>query len=251
MTSLPISLPDGFSPSTKVGDQVAVGQIIATKKESSDEIINIPQILKIKRSQVKNSLKKSPGEHVNEGDIIAIKNSLFGANVVLRSRVAGTVTRYERNSGNLIIKTGSSIHTDIENVISPVEGKVSMCNNSEIVISTDKNVIVGHKSVGDKAEGEVFRLEADDLYYLDVRTIGKVVIGDKFSREMLLKGIGIGVTGMIGTEIKDEDIDHITEKKFDTPILEVDLQNLEKLTEWVGKKVFVDAKSKSIIFLQI
>ena len=250
MTSLPISLPDGFIPSIQVGDQVAIGQIIATKQVRIEEIINIPRQLSLKRSQVKKVLKKIPGEEVMEGDIIAVKKSFFGTkNIILRSRVSGTVTRYERDSGNLVIKTGSSAPTDVENIISPVDGKAVLCNNREIVIDTDKNTITGNKAVGGKGEGVICKLETDDPYHLDSRTIGKIVLGGKFTREMLLKGIGIGVEGLVGTQINDEDLAHISEKNFQTPILEVTEQNLEKLIEWSGKKAFLDAQAKTIIFL--
>lgn len=250
MTSLPIQLPQGFIPSITQDDQVIVGQTIASKKGSDEEIINIPQALSIKRSSVKKVLKKSPGEQVTAGDIIALKKSLFGTkSILLKSRVSGIVTRYERDSGNLVIKTSSSTQSEVENLISPVDGKVILCNNREIVLDIDKNALIGSKATGGKGEGEVFRLEADDPYHLDARTIGKIVLGGKFEREMLLKGIGIGVAGLIGTEIQDEDIAHISEKNFQTPIIEITEQDLGKLIEWAGKKVFLDAKNKSIIFL--
>ncbi len=252
MTSLPISLPDGFIPSIQEGDQVAVGQVIAVKKINEEEIINIPQALSISRSAIGKVLKKNPGDRVIEGDIIALKKNLFGTkSIILRSRVSGTVLRYERDTGNLVIKPDSSASAEVENIISPVEGKAILCNNNEIVINTDKNTVIGNKSVGGEGEGELFRLEANDAYHLDARTIGKIVIGGSFTREMLLKGIGIGVIGIVGTEIKDQDIAHIIEKNFQTPIIEIIEQDMVKLTEWTGKKVFLDAQSKSIIFLHI
>ncbi len=252
MTSLPISLPDGFSPSIKAGDQVTSGQIIATRILNNDEIINIPKLLGIKRSHVKNVLKKSPGDLVKQGDIIAQKKSLLGTkSVALRSRVSGTILRYERDSGNLVIKTGASVNSDKENVISPVDGKAVLCNNNEIVLETNKEGIIGSKSVGGKGEGEVLVLLADDPYYLNTQTIGKIVVGESLTQEMLLKAIGIGVMGMIGTKVNDEDIELIQEKKFDMPILEITKESREQLIEWSGKKVFLDAESKSIVFLQL
>ncbi|HSW48074.1 MAG TPA: hypothetical protein VLG67_03235 [Candidatus Saccharimonadales bacterium] len=250
MTSLPIPLPDGFSPTIQQDDQVTVGQIIAVKKASMDEEINIPKVLSIKLSKVKNVLKKSPGEAVDKGDIIAVKNNFLGtSSKILRSSVSGTVIRYERDSGNLVIKTSFASSSNLENIISPVEGRVILCNNNEIVINTDKNALIGNKSVGAEGTAELFVLEVSDAYHLDVRTIGKIVLGEKFTREMLLKGIGIGVAGIVGVEIEDEDLVHIAEKNFQTPIIEIAHQDLEKLSTWAGKRIFLDAGSKSIIFL--
>lgn len=252
MISLPISLPTGFNPNIQEGDQVIVGQVIAIKEITDEEVINIPRVLAISRSKVKDVVKKNPGERVEKGEVIALKKSLFGTkSIVLRSRVAGTVVRYERNSGNLVIKSDLLPASDIKNLISPVEGQVILCNNNEILINTDKHVVIGTKSVGGKGEGEIIQLEKDDTYYLDARSIGKIVIGESFTREMLLKGIGIGVAGMVGTGIKDEDIEHILDKNFQTPILEVSQENLGKLIEWKTKKVYLDALSKSIIFLHL
>lgn len=250
MTTLPIQLPNGFVPCVGVGDQITVGQVIAIKKTREEEIINIPKQLAIRLSQVKNVLKKIPGEGVSIGDILAVKKSFFRTkSIILRSRVSGTVTRYERDSGNLVIKTNSDTPPDIKNLISPVEGKVSICNNREIVIETDKNAIIGTKASGGKVTGDLYQLEADDPYHMDARTIGKIVIGGILTREMLLKGIGIGVAGLIGVQIEDDDIAHIEEKNFQTPIIQITKDDKNRLMEWKGKKVFLDAEAKSIIFL--
>jgi len=249
MVSLPISLQDGFIPSIKNGDQVVVGQVIASKTDSDEEKINVPKELAIARNKVKKVLKKSPGDEVKEGDIIAQKKSFLGQTVTLRSRVSGTVTRYERDSGNLVIKTGVSSEPD--NLISPVDGIVSLCDNKQIVIDTEKNVLIAEKVVGEKGQGEILLLKTDDPYHLNTQAIGKIVVGGNLTREMLLKGIGIGVIGLIGSKISDEDLDYLTEKKFKTPVLRIDELSLKKIIEWEGKKAFIDPESYSVIFLSL
>jgi len=249
MTSLPISLPDGFIPSVKTGDKIIVGQVIALKTSRGEERINILKELSISKSQIKKVLRKIPGEEVKEGDIIAQKKSFLGQSITLRSRVSGTVIRYERDSGNLIIKTGAS--STPENLISPVDGIVGLCDNIQIVIDTDKNVLIGEKSVGEKGQGTILVLESDDPYHLNAHAIEKIVVGEIFTREMLLKGIGIGVTGLIGSSISDEDIEYITEKKLTTPIFRIDRESLKKIVEWKGRKVFLNPESSSIIFLSL
>ena len=119
MTSLPISLHDGFTPSVQTGDFIIVGQVIASKTGSDEEIINIPQQLSISRSSAKKVIKKNPGDKVEKGEIIARKKSLLGTkSITLRSAVSGTVTRYERDSGSLVIKTGLTTSSEPENIIS-------------------------------------------------------------------------------------------------------------------------------------
>lgn len=248
MTSLPISIPEGFLSSLKTGDRVSVGQVIASKQEPSDEIINIPKAFNVSRKQAKKLVKKIPGEAVAKGDILALKDSFFGTNkIALKSKVAGTVTRFERDSGNLVIKTSSNLAT--KDIISPVDGTVAMCNNREIIVNTDKNVVIGVAGNGDKVSGEVYVLLEDDPYHLSAKAIGKIVVSKNFTREMILKGVGIGVAGIIGVGIDDKDIDHLIEKNFQTPLIKVSEQNFEIIKKWSGKNVFMNPETESIIFL--
>lgn len=245
MTTLPIILPDGFTPDVNVGDNIIIGQTIASKKSTGEEIVNIQQELSVSRSQVKKILKKSPGDSVSIGDILAQKKSFFGGVTTLRSKAEGTVVRYERDSGNLVIKTGSD--SVISSLFSPVDGSVSLCNNKEIKIDTDKNVFIGIDSTGTNGEGKVLILRESDPYYLNSQCIDKIIVGQSFSREMLLKGIGIGVTGIIGTDISEKDLEYLNDKRFKAPVIKVDDKSLDKIIEWSGKKVFLDAEKRSII----
>lgn len=250
MTPLPISLPDGFTSKVNISDHVRVGQVIAAKNSSSEEIINIPSALSVTYRKAKKTLSKIPGEKVKKGDVLAVKKSFFGGNTVLRSAVFGTVLRYERDSGNLVIKLSEAISAPAE-IISPVDGIIKVCDNREIVIDTEKNVIIGEDSVGDKAQGVVLLLQSSDPYLLNSSATERIVVGDKLSREMLVKGVGIGVAGLIGVEIADADLAHLAEKKFKTPVIKIDRKDYERLTEWRDKKVFLNPQSNSIILLSV
>lgn len=256
MISLPIPLPNGFTPTISQGDTVTSGQTIAHLTAKDEQIINIAEQLSVPLDKVKHVLKKNPGDQVTVGDIIAVKKGFLGLDQhKIKSRVDGVITRYERDTGNLVINTGKA--TIAEYVVSPVDGVVSLCNNEKIVIETDKHVVLGKKGNGYKIEGEVFILEAslnpdtpDSLYHLDGRAIGKIVVGGNLSKEILIKGIGMGAIGFIGTNIKDEDLEHLERKNHKTPVLEIKSETIEKLTNWNGKKIILDSKLKSIIFLQ-
>ncbi len=250
MTSLPILLPEGFVTSVNVGDQITIGQIIASNKGPTDEIINIPQALKVNRKQAKKAIRKIPGEFVNIGDIIASKKSLFGTKtLLLRSKVAGTVIRFERDSGNLVIKTSSLSST--KDIISPVDGIIQICDNREIIIDTNSDVVIGERAQGGKVTGEIYVLQADDPYHLDADAIGKIAVSKNITREMISKGIGIGTAGIIGVGIHDEDIDYLIEKNFQIPIVKIKDQDFEAIKNWSGKKVFMNPETKSIIFLHL
>ena len=250
MTSLPINLPNGFMPRIKTGDNIVVGQVIASKNLEDSQVINIPQALNIKITRAKKVLIKAPGEEISKGDVIAIKSNLFGTKkTILKSNVEGTIIRYERNSGNLVVKTGR-INSE-EDIVSPIDGIIGMCDNDKILINTDRNFLSGSKSVGSETAGEIFFLEVDDMYRIDSGAIGKIIVGHNLNREILLKGIGIGSVGLIGTAINDEDIEHIREKNFTTPIIEIDEESIKRIMTGNVKKIFMDAKTKTVIFLSL
>lgn len=249
MTALSIPVPAGFSPRVNVGDTVVAGQVIAESALKDEVIINIPKELSIKRTEVKKVLRKNPGDQVEEGDVIAVKKGFLGQiSAVLKSSVKGTIIRYERDTGNLFIRN-SSYNSLTENLLTPVAGQVVLCNNSEIAVSTEKNTIVAKRGVGATTRGEIFVLGGDDVYYLNASAIGKIVVGRTLSQEILLKGIGIGVGGIIGINIHGMEL--LTEKKYETPVMEIDDEKLKELISWHGKNIYMNVETKSIILLEL
>ena len=255
MTALPVLLPDGFTPIVTIGTVVTAGQVIAQKTTNKEEIVNILQGLNVTRSQIKKVLKKSPGDSLSPGDIIAEKKNFFGKQIAaIVSGVSGTIVRYERDTGDLIVRTDESMTAS--EVISPVDGTVDLCNNKEIVIHTNNAVTGGRVVSGTNNTGELFILEesfADSessnvLYYLDSRAIGKIVLGGSFSRELLIKGVGIGAAGFLGITIADDDIAYLQEKNITIPVMEIENESMNLLKSKQGKRVVLDAQNKIVIF---
>jgi len=256
MISLPVLLPDGFSPVVSHGTPVIIGQLLA-HKTTAEHRINIPQQLSIPLAKVKHVLKKVPGDDVAIDEVIAVKKGFLGLDkAVIRSRVAGKVVRYERDTGNLVIQAVAS--GLVQQVVSPVDGTITLCNNEKIVIQTDKEISLAEKGSGHKITGEVFLLEDSFLpergevfYHLDSRAKGKIVVAANLSRDVMNKGISIGITGLIGTKIADADIEHIAQRNNSIPILEVNSDTIDKLLQWNGKQISLDGKARTIIFLHV
>jgi len=257
MTALPIALPHGYIPDVKKGDVVKAGQVIAQKSETEEQVIHIVKELNISPAKARKALRKNPGDIISVGDVIAVKSGGFLGmqKESLLSRVEGTVARYERDTGTLAIK--ASYDTLTQKLISPVDGTVSLCDNEKIVINTSKNAAVGIKGQGAVGEGEIFILKeslqdnSDNLlYHLDSRAIGKIIVGGGLTREILIKGIGMGAAGIIAMQIADDDIAYVAHKKMQTPVVQAGPDAIKKLIEWKGKRVYLDGGSKSIIFLQ-
>lgn len=245
MNTLPVSLPHGFTSLVAVGDTLTPGEKIAQYTIPDEQTINIPSELEIPLKKVKHSLKKNPGEAVQIGDVIAVKKNFFGSEqAAIISQVAGTVIRYERATGNLIIRI--TTNAPVQALISPVAGTVALCDNKQIVISTTSESIAGTKAVGQSREGEFFLLDDAGFFHLDNRAIGKVVIGHELTREMLSKAIGIGVIGLVGTEITDHDLAYMAERNAQIPIIAVASHALEQLRKWETGKIYLDITTKTI-----
>jgi hypothetical protein len=257
MPTLPFELPDGYKPLVKQGDKVTAGQIIAKSQGKVEEIVNIPEQLNVPLKSAGKYVQMDPGDTIEPGDIIAVKKNFFGkTQEVIVSEIVGTVLRYERDTGNLIVRNDEVI--DEGDIISPVEGVVELCNNKEIVVHTEK-AIGGSKVVsGTKGEGEIFVLEesfidngsGNMLFFLDSRAVGKIVLGEKFHRDVFIKGVGIGTAGFLAKSIPDEDIAYLREKNISMPVMEIDSESIEILKQKNGHKVVVDAQTRTVIFLQ-
>jgi hypothetical protein len=251
MTSLPVLIPDGHTPCVNVGDTITAGQVIAVNNTHREKRINIPRELSVNLKNAKNYIKKIPGERVEKGEVIAVKKSFFGNGIVLRSKVEGTVGRYERDSGDLIIITSSPDNSQKLDLVSPVEGIVELCDNREIVIKTDKNVLNAEFATGEAVTAELLAIGTPDAYHIDSKTIGKITVCASLTREMILKGVGIGTAGFIGVDIKDSDLEYLIEKKIATPVVRIDAKSFERVYEENGKKVAVNPEAKALIFIKI
>lgn len=264
MTSLPILLPESYAPVVAIGTSVTVGQILAQSTTSDEIIVNIANTLHCSVKKVNNTIRKNPGDSVTKGDLLALKTGFFGiSQTALLSNVTGNVVRFERDTGNLVIKTLQPNSVPTQTLLSPVDGVVKLCDNEQIVLDTDKNVLTGEKGHGATGSGEVFILEkslkpvekpednANLMFLLESNAIGKVLVGGVLPRDVIVKAIGMGLTGVVGTTIEDSDLEHIKERNLSTPVIQVNAVDIEKLLSWSGKKVFLDGESKSIVFLQL
>ncbi len=261
MTSLPITLRRGSIPVVKVNDSVKIGQTIAHEASVFDYVIDLVSDLSISPGQARKILLKKPGEDVSEGEVIAINKKLLGLREEkLVSKVSGKFTRYDRDSGKVVIETYAK--TAPEKIVSPVEGIVLMCNNDTIVIGTGNYVFQGAKGTGGDTAGEIFILndalpdestalssEITKYYTLDFNAVGKIIVGRAFSRDLLIKSIGMGAKGIIGEYIDDEELDYIKRRKLKVPVLEVGSDTIKEITKWKTKKLYMNAEEKTIIFL--
>lgn len=271
MTSLPINISSGFTILVKVGDSVSTGDILAKKEVIADVEINLAEAFSVNPKKVKKYLKKNPGDSIEEGETIASKSKLFGMKEEkIISHIRGTISKYDRNSGKLSVilqVKDEEAGGNFQEIVCPIDGTIELCDNGssepiragQILIRTDKNVLVGVLGTGEIVEAEIYLLEEDErkpedvvvqLHHLDTKIIDKILLGGVFDRDVLIKAIGMGVKGVVGVVIRDVDIEYINSRSLGAPIVVIESKDLPQLIKWNGKKVFMNGNGKTILLLK-
>lgn len=250
---LPILLDEGYTASVSVNAQVTVGQIIARKQAGSeDKTIQLAKILNIKPGDSIKYLKKKIGDKVLEGEIIAQKKriGLLGTKNI-QSPFSGTIVKLEEDSGNLFIRK-DSVSGVTETIKSPVEGTVNFCDNSKIVIQTEKEATVARVALGEEVGGSVYLLtdEKVDASKLNREVFGKIILGKIFQKAALFKSFALGAKGVIGIDIEDTQIEDLEGKNIKkTAIFLVEEDDYQKLAVNKNRQVVLVPETKTIIIL--
>lgn len=270
MSSLPITVPHGYTSTVKVGDHVSMNDVLATPPKishtdtsqvSHDEYeIDLTSIYATRAGNVGRLLKKSLGENIVVGDVLAERTGGLGLKKEqVVATVPGTIYRFERDTGKLIIKKSQSSvvnenvsSEELKPILSPLDGKIAVCNNDQIVIEGKTTALAGIKGVGGKASGELVIIATQDGEPVESRLItgdmiGKILLVPYMTRDALVKASAIGVSGVIGISIVQEDLDYLVEKKLGLPVMDIDKEVAKKLKEKSGKQIFIEGSEKVLL----
>lgn len=249
MTLLPIVLPDGFSPKVSLGDQLKKGTIIAEKKGSlGEEVINLTSDYQIPQKDINKSLKKNLGDFVEKGEVIAVKSGGFGKANKILSSFSGTIAKIDESKGEITIKTANDAKA--EQIFSPVEGKVEICNNEKIVIKTSLAAIMAKDSLGGEAEGKLYSLQSGEGSLFNQDTTGKILLIKTIDKASVFKAIGLDVLGIITKELEDLDFIDLTERKISIPIMLISEDDFGKIAKHPNANIYLNGKDKSLIFYE-
>lgn len=265
MTSLPISIPEGYILSVNKGDTVQVGDVLAKKtisddsqpKELNEILLNISGELEVHPTKVKSLLKKGPGDILKPGDIIAEKSQILGLkSKKIISEIHGTITKFDRVTGLLTVQTQDIISKvtpvqEYEEVIySPLDGTVTVCNNDSLEIEGKGTGILGTKGVGGIAKGEIYFLEGKEEKVISTditsSTTGKILLVNGITREAIAKGCAVDVKGIISTKLADEDLTYINEKRLPISVIEVNEEIFKKLKKEKDSVITIHGEMKLI-----
>lgn len=257
MTTLPISLSPGFSILVNKGDTVKTGDILA-KKEATHEIrLVLPTILHTTIKKTAKLLRKYPGDKVQKGDVLAAKKKTLGlSEEVIQSEVDGTVIRYDRATGTLVLfpDTGGA-EGGVNEIVCPIDGTVEVCDNDRILLTTDKDVLQASGGTGGEVRGEVQVVtsgqEHVQLHQLDTSVLGKIILGGIFDRDTLVKAVGMGTQGVIAAAIREEDLLYLHDRQMETPVITVGQEGYDRLKAWNGKNIYLQGANKTVLLLHL
>jgi hypothetical protein len=269
MASLPINIPVNFDILVKKGDRVHVGQVLArhsssikdapSLQDTTECIVNLTSEFNARLSVVRKYLKKSPGDVLHKGDLLASKSSIFSLKKDnLISNVDGIILRFERDTGNLVIRIKPSdnfnnvyLNANPEIIVSPLDGIVTVCNNDAVVIKGEDNIFQGTSGSIGKTQGVLstvhfktgVEVKSSDL---GVDDGGKILLVARIGREALAKAGALDVSGIITSNIDDADIVYLHERNISVPLVVVSEDVAEKLVKFDRENVFVDADARTI-----
>jgi hypothetical protein len=248
MFSLPISLPDGYILKTSENTTVKIGDILAERTLGKDIIVPLAEKFNIDPKKVITILKKGPGDKVEEGDVLAEKKGIINIKRAT-SHFEGTVLKLEEDTGNLHIRTHGI--GEVETIKSPVDGKVTICDNSKVVLETEKKALSAIKSFGKEIKAELAYLSKEKIEFEDIdkKIDKKIILAKTFDRAALSKAFGLGALGAIGFNIPDEDIEHFKKRELEALIFQVDDKSFGELIKADGKEVYLNAENKIIVVL--
>lgn len=276
MTTLPVSIPPGFSIVVKKGDHVEKDEVLAHAPESGqspDTMIDLVAIFNESANTVRKYLQKGPGDSVYDGEVIAVRSRSLGLKKdAIIAHVSGTVVRFERDTGKLTIKSNQLEEKASEvppsDILSPLAGTIKVCNNDSITISPDggeeeqaeeikesvshvPKIKAGEKGSGGSAKGPLLVLspekEGGIISSSDISktTIGKILLLPDIEKEAVAKASAIGVAGILGTDLSSDLFTYIQNRKIDLPLISIDPALGKKLMK-SKKEITINGKDQTV-----
>ncbi len=273
MTTLPVTIPEGFTIVVKKGDKVEKNDLLAKAPDDiappqPETVIDLTAVFNELPGTIRKYLLKGPGDRIENGEIIASRGRSLGLKKdQIISHLSGTIIRFDRGEGKLIVSRddGEPSEAVSPDILSPLAGSIKVCNNDSIVIQPDSDEVVPRDSIkpakvkgdskgtGGKVTGPVMTLApsgSDDIItsiQITRDTIGKILLLPDIEKDAIAKASAIGVAGILGTELSEDLFTYVKERKIDIPLMSIDQTEGKKLVK-SKKTVTINGSDRSIVY---
>ncbi|MBU2632534.1 hypothetical protein KKG52_02350 [Patescibacteria group bacterium] len=249
---LPIDLPIGYKATVSTSATVNAGDIIANKTQlTNDKAFNICKEINVSPKKALKYLRKNLGDSIEKGDIIAIKKSFLRlGRKVARTPFTGTITKFEEDTGNLIIRANVKLEL-AESIKTPISGVVEKIEEDRIIIAADKEIVTAKIATGGNCSGKLMEVSVEilDSDNLPENIKDKILIGKKITKSAIFKAFAIGARGLIFLDISEDDLEELERAKTNNAFAIISEEDYEKTLKNSGKDVYLDSGSKSIVLL--
>ncbi|MBT5019848.1 hypothetical protein OAF98_02770 [Planctomicrobium sp.] len=196
------------------GEQVQPDQIIArTEQPGNIYPVNLANQLGITAGEVPEAMNFQIGEHVTEGEQLAISNGIFGFfRNSCKSPATGTIESMSNITGQVIIR-GAPIPVEVDAFVA---GKVAeVLPGQGAVIETNAAFMQGIFGIGGETRGTltmICKSPDEDLtpQKLSAEHTGAIVVGGRrILGETVARAKELGIAAIIGGGIDDQDLKDI------------------------------------------
>jgi hypothetical protein len=173
----------------------------STNLPGNVQMVNIANRLNVEAIEIPELMKKSEGDAVSKGDIIAESLGIFGFfKSQIHSPADGTIEAISSVTGQVVLRE-APIPVEVDAYIS---GRIKEVIPEEgVIIETEAAMIQGIFGIGGESRGELVMLATNRDEELDPDFIkpehkGKVIVGGSFvSIEAFRKAQSVGVKGIV------------------------------------------------------
>ncbi|MHC4392131.1 MAG: hypothetical protein ACYS22_12550 [Planctomycetota bacterium] len=204
-------LPLKGTVNVKVGDKVACEDIVAETALPGDVVsLNVVNRLGVTASDVRNHMLKKEGEAITKGEVIARRKTFFGLfTTEVPAPMTGSVETISDVTGQVLLRHPPKpvqVTAFLDGVVKevfPEEG---------VAIETTATFIQGIFGVGRETWGELALATSEPGAVLGEKDLTEahkdklVVVGALVSAPLIQRARAIGVKGLIGGGIRDEDL---------------------------------------------
>lgn len=198
----------------KIGDKVGAEQVVLkTELPGKADVVNVMSLLGCQPHEVKQFMVKPIGEHVEKGELLAMRAAFFGLfKTRIESPMSGTIESVSDVSGQVVMR-GAPVPVDVKAYI---DGKVVEADEGEhVTVEVTGSFIQGIFGVGGETYGRIVVASSDPNGVLDENSFseemkGAVVVGGSLiTYNGLQKAIEVGVNAVVVGGFDDAEL-----KKF-------------------------------------